>query len=97
MREKEIEKYLTKRVKEIGGKAYKFTSVGNAGMPDRLVCLPNGEVIFVELKAPNGRLSKRQAYQINKLISLKAVVYVLNSKTAVDDFIEICKKGFRAV
>lgn len=39
MREKEIESYLRDRIRRIGGKAYKFVSPGNNGVPDRLVCL----------------------------------------------------------
>ena len=35
--EKDVEQYLCKRVKEMGGKAYKFVSPGNAGVPVRLV------------------------------------------------------------
>lgn len=52
MRESTIEAYLRDRVKELGGKAYKFVSPGNDGVPDRLVCLPGGRAVFVELKAP---------------------------------------------
>lgn len=40
--EKDVEQYLCKRVKEMGGKAYKFVSPGNAGVPDRLVVVPTG-------------------------------------------------------
>ena len=51
MSEKDIEQYLVNKVRQCGGKAYKFVSPGNSGVPDRLVIFPNGEVIFVELKA----------------------------------------------
>lgn len=64
--EKEIEKYLVKKVKEHGGITYKFTSPTNAGVPDRLV-VAQGCVFFVELKAPNGRLSARQAQCLNDI------------------------------
>ena len=37
----------------MGGIALKFTSPGMAGMPDRLVLLPEGKIYFVELKAPD--------------------------------------------
>lgn len=40
MLEKDIESKLRKRAKEIGGRAYKFVSPGNSGVPDRLVVLP---------------------------------------------------------
>ncbi len=40
--------------------AYKFTSPGRAGVPDRLFLTPAGGVFFVEFKQPNGKLSKLQ-------------------------------------
>lgn len=42
--EKETEKYLRDEIKKMGGAAYKFVSPGNAGVPDRLVCLPGGKI-----------------------------------------------------
>lgn len=38
--EKDIESKLRNKVKELGGRAYKFVSPGNSGVPDRLVVLP---------------------------------------------------------
>lgn len=52
MLESKIEAYLRQRVKDLGGIAYKFTSPGNSGVPDRLVLLPGNRTVFVELKAP---------------------------------------------
>ena len=40
MLEKEIEKILVTEVKKLGGKAYKFVSPGNSGVPDRIVIFP---------------------------------------------------------
>lgn len=61
MKESEIEARLVRGVKALGGVAYKFVSPGNVGVPDRLVVLPGGRVIFVELKAEGGRLSRCSA------------------------------------
>ena len=52
MLEKTIEKKLTTAVKKAGGIAPKFVSPSFAGMPDRLILLPNGKFAFAELKAP---------------------------------------------
>ena len=54
MKEKEIEKILVDEVKRLGGRAYKWTSPGNDGVPDRIVFLPDTRVIFVELKTDTG-------------------------------------------
>ena len=52
--EKEIEEKLIKMVKSYGGKCPKWVSPGWAGVPDRLVLLPGGRIIFVETKKPKG-------------------------------------------
>ena len=39
-----------RRVKDIGGIAYKFVSPAHRGVADRLVVLPGGVVWFVEVK-----------------------------------------------
>lgn len=91
MTEKDIEKYLRDRVKELGGKAYKWVSPGNAGVPDRQVLLPGGKIIFIELKAPGKKSTPLQLAQQQKLIALGFWVMVISSKDEVDGFIIICR------
>lgn len=88
MKESEIEKYLRRKVKEIGGKAYKFISPGNSGVPDRLVCLPKGRVYFVELKASGKSPRPLQLLQIKRLRELGFSVYAIDSKEKIDRLIE---------
>jgi Holliday junction resolvase len=52
MLENRVERELVKRVKDLGGMCEKFTSPGRRSVPDRLVTLPGGRIIFVECKAP---------------------------------------------
>lgn len=59
--EGKIEAALVRRVKSLGGTAEKFTSPGRRSVPDRLVTLPGGRVIFVELKAPGKQPTDKQA------------------------------------
>ena len=82
--EKEIEAYLRIRIKKLGGVAYKFTSPGNDGVPDRLVLLPDGDMSFVELKAPGKKPSKLQTVQINRIKRLGYKVHIIDSKELVD-------------
>lgn len=88
MKEKEIEAYLRTRISSFGGRAYKFISPGNDGVPDRLVCLPGGKAIFVELKTTGGKLRPLQAMQIHRLQDLGFPVLIINSKNQVDALIE---------
>ena len=49
--EKAIEAYLVKRCKESGLLCLKYSNANTTGYPDRLVCLPHGNVVWVELKS----------------------------------------------
>lgn len=89
MRENVIESYLVKKVKEAGGRAYKFVSPGNAGVPDRLVLLPGGKIAFVELKAPGRKPTALQIVQQNRISNLGFEVYVIDNKKAVGQLIEL--------
>lgn len=85
MKESTIEAYLRDQVKELGGKAYKFVSPGNDGVPDRLVCLPGGRVVFVELKAPGKTPTPLQRARHKELRKLGFVVFGrVDSKLNVD-------------
>ena len=82
--EKSIEDYLRLRVKQAGGRAYKFVSPGNAGVPDRLAILPGGRIAFVELKAPGKKPTALQQKKIQELRSLGVLVTWVDSREAVD-------------
>lgn len=69
--EKDIERALVRKVKERGGQCLKWVCPGQAGVPDRIVLLPGGRIIFVEIKRPTGGiLSKLQIYWAKKLKGL---------------------------
>lgn len=87
--EKDIEKYLRDKIKKAGGVAYKFISPGNNGVPDRLICLPTGKAIFVELKAPGKEPKPHQNLQINRLRNLNFKVFVIDSFEKVDALLEM--------
>lgn len=52
--EKEIERKLVDLVKSYGGRCEKWVCPGWSGVPDRIVILPGGTVMFVETKRPKG-------------------------------------------
>lgn len=88
MREKDIEKILVDGVKGTGGRAYKWVSPGNNGVPDRIVFLPGGRIIFVELKTDTGTLSSLQRVQIKRLRELGQTVEVVKGISGVIQFFE---------
>ena len=86
MTEKEIEAYFVKRVKAAGGYAYKFRSVTQRGVADRIACMPNGEAWFVELKKPGGRLSALQEIFAEEMTHTRQHYACLWSREDVDDW-----------
>ena len=92
--EKDVEQYLCKRVKEMGGKAYKFVSPGNAGVPDRLVVVPTGLeslvtaiYLLVEVKKPGGCLRPQQRMKIKELCDMGADCRIVDCYERVDKVI----------
>ena len=87
-REKDIEKYMACRIERLGGVAFKFTSPGNDGVPDRLVILPGGRILFVELKTKGGRLKPIQVWQQERIRRRGVEVRTVWSKAQVDELLE---------
>ena len=87
VRESVIEQYLVEQVKKLGGKAYKFSSPNNRGVPDRIVVLPTGIIFFVECKAPGKTLSPLQKLTVDTLVKLRAGVYIADSKESVNNLV----------
>jgi len=93
MLERVIEAYLTKKIKELNGRAYKWNSPGNVGVPDRIVMLPEARLAFVELKATGKKPTAMQEVQHRRIRDLGFQVFVLDSKTAVDEFLQVIGGG----
>lgn len=87
MRERDIEQYFIRRVREAGGLQRKFVSPGHRGVPDRILVL-SGRICFVELKAPGKDLRPDQVREHLKLKSAGANVWTASTKEAVDILID---------
>ena len=87
MREAALEQKLVAAVNKYGGLAWKFVSPGHAGVPDRIVMMPKGRIIFVELKTETGKLTPLQIEMHNQLRELGMDVRVLYGKQYVEGFI----------
>lgn len=91
MRESEVEKYLVKVVKSLGGECRKVKWIGRRGAPDRVVMLPFkgpsiyvGDTIWIELKAPGKKPTKTQLREHARMRKLGQQFYVLDSIGAID-------------
>ncbi|MBP3038077.1 VRR-NUC domain-containing protein [Bacillaceae bacterium Marseille-Q3522] len=87
VRERDIEQYLRAEVKKAGGKAYKWESPGNDGVPDRIVIFPGNRIYFIELKAPGKKPRPLQLKKINELLAFSCEVEVIDSRELVDEFV----------
>lgn len=58
-RESNLERRFVKAVEKIGGKAVKIFN--RRGWPDRVVVLPGGRSVWVELKAPGEKAKSHQS------------------------------------
>jgi hypothetical protein len=88
MRETRVERELRVGIKARGGWAIKLLP-SVSGLPDRLVLLPGGYVIFVELKAPGKKAELHQLVIHRKLERLGFAVYVLDSVDAVKSWLAL--------
>lgn len=69
--EKDIEAKLRQAVGSAGGLCLKWVCPGWAGVPDRIVLLPGGRIVFVEVKRPKGgTLSPIQKWWAKGLVDL---------------------------
>jgi len=92
MKEKDIEQYLIRQVREqLGGIAYKFTSPGRRSVPDRL-CVVQREVFFVECKRPGNIATPAQLRECDRLKALGHWVYIVSSKYMIDQIIKFWKE-----
>lgn len=91
--EGKIEDYLIKQAEQNNCLCYKFVSPGKSGVPDRIVIAPPNKTLFVEVKAPNGKLRPLQKCVIRKMMQYGAPVFVTHTKQAVDEFIYFITKN----
>lgn len=91
MRERDIERHLVKRAKELGGEVRKVEWIGRRGAPDRLIMLPQEayiddarSCIWVELKAPGVAPEPYQLREHERMRKLGQRVEVIDSIEAVE-------------
>lgn len=84
MRETIVEQALTRAVHARGGLCWKFTSPGTAGVPDRIVILPEGKIGFIEVKAPGQHPRPIQQHRIAQLRARHIPALVLDHPNQIE-------------
>lgn len=82
--EKSIERYLVARAKKLGLPCLKYSNPSVAGYPDRLLVLPDGQVVWVELKSKGRKPTKLQLARHAELSGLRHSVKVIDNRADVD-------------
>ena len=94
MQEKDIEGRLRDRLRAVGCKALKFESPGYTGVPDRLVLIPGGRIVFVELKAPGKKERPRQRIVQKEFRDLGFTVFSsVDSYEKVEEVVTYCREA----
>ena len=89
IREAGIESYLRSRVMDAGGLCVKLNPASYVGIPDRLVLLPGGRALFVEVKKPRGGvIGKLQYYWRDKLTELGFAHRFVFTRNDVEEILE---------
>ena len=86
MLEKELETKFVLKVKSLGGMAEKYVSVNRRSVPDRLVTLPGGRIIFAEIKRPGGKVTDAQARDHARRRALGCKVMIIDCLERIDAF-----------
>jgi hypothetical protein len=92
MLEKELEQKLVKAVSACGAVAWKLSSPGHAGVPDRILLLPGGQVLFVEMKRPGEKQRPLQVHVARTLRVLGFPVEVVDSEAGIDEIVQLVRQ-----
>lgn len=84
MRERDVEDYLVKRVRSMGGEVRKARWIGRNAAPDRRVMLPGRLPVWVELKAPGKVPTAQQLREHTRMRALGELVVVIDSLPGVE-------------
>lgn len=84
-RESDIESYLVERVRDMQGEVRKVKWLGRHGAPDRIVMVPPGRTIWVELKAPGEKAKPHQVREHERMRRMGQHVVVVDSFEGVDE------------
>ena len=95
VRERTVEQHLVKGLDRIGIPCVKFQPDHMRGMPDRLILLPDGRVIWCELKTQGGKLEPIQQVRHRELEKSGQQVRVVWSTEQADTLIEEIKSAYQ--
>jgi hypothetical protein len=91
--EKTLEARLRKEVEALGGKALKLMSQLHRGLPDRLVLMPGGLAVFVELKSTGKKPTGLQTHCHDQLRQMGFEVYVVDTTESLEKAVALINRA----
>ena len=82
--ERHLEQYFSAACKKRGLLTLKLHVRFARGWPDRIVALPDGKTLWVELKRPGGKTTPLQDKVHKELKDRGHIVHVIDSKEGID-------------
>lgn len=87
MRERDIERFLVDRAREVGGEIRKVRWIGRRGAPDRVLMVHPARTVWVELKRPGEKPEPHQEREHERMRKMGQAVVVIDSFEGVDALI----------
>lgn len=87
MKEQQIQTAIIKHLQSRGAWVCKIIKASKAGVPDVLACV-DGRMVALEVKAPGGRVSELQEYNIEKIIGAGGLAGVVYSVADVEELLQ---------
>jgi hypothetical protein len=88
IRERDVEAFLVKRVRALGGEVRKAKWIGRNAAPDRRLMLHDRPPMWVELKAPGKKPTAQQLREHERMRSFGELVFIIDSVQAVEDLLK---------
>ena len=85
--EKSIERYLVDLVSRLGGICLKYSNPNMVGYPDRVVLLPGGVTIWIELKSAGRHVTKIQQIRIADMAAMGHKIFIADNEEDINEII----------
>lgn len=87
LRESPVERYLLNQCRQHSFICMKFTSPGRGGVPDRIIITPGGTV-FVEVKRPGEKPTRRQRETHARMRRRGALIWVVDDHASINQLVQ---------
>lgn len=85
--EKILEKRLKSEVEKLGGLCLKYHNSFDTSYPDRIVLMPGGKTVWIEIKSSGEKLEKLQEFRIRSMEALGHRTEVIDTYTKLENFL----------